>query len=148
MTENRKRTSSAESKKAVAKVALDRIKTPPHLSTPAKKHFRQIIARRANIDWNPHDLSCVEILSELMATCIEQQTLLAAEVQNSEDKIPNKERLRMINEMLGKIINFRRTLNIHQAGKYQAKTEAKRFENNAQTQNVVRLAVKNSDLLA
>ena len=148
MTENRKRTTSAESKKAVAKVALDRIKTPAHLSTTAKKHFRQIIARRANIDWNPHDISCAEILAELMATCIEQQAALAAEIAASENSMPSKDRLKMINEIQNKIINFRRTLNIHQAGKYQAKNEAKRFENNASTQNVVRLAVKNSDLLA
>ena len=147
MTTNRKRTSSAAAKKAVAQVALDRIKTPSHLSKDAKKHFRQIIARRANIDWNPHDLSVAEILAQLMSTCIEQQTILAQEIQDSEDNQPDKDRLKIVNDLSAKILHFRRTLNIHQAGKYQAKTEAKRFESNAQTQNIVRLAVKNSHLL-
>ena len=147
MTTNRKRTSSAAAKQAVAQVATERIKTPSHLSKEAKKHFRQIVARRANIDWNPHDLATVEILANMMAICIEQQTIIAREMQDSEDSQPDRDRLRIVNDLSAKILHFRRTLNIHQAGKYQAKTEAKRYETNAQTQNIVRLAVKNSHLL-
>ena len=72
---------------------------------------------------------------------------MAKEMQESEDSQPDSTRLRIVNDLSAKILHFRRTLNIHQAGKYQAKTEAKRYETNAQTQNIVRLAVKNSHLL-
>ena len=53
MTTNRKRTSSTAVKQAVAQVAMEKIKTPPGLSKNAKKHFRQIIARRAKCGLEP-----------------------------------------------------------------------------------------------
>ena len=142
MTVNRKRTSSADQHVAVATNAQVQIRPPKRLTRNAKKHFREIIARRANIDWNPHDISTVVILSRLMDYCDIQQNKLDEEI----DIDPNP-RQKTVNEVTSKIIQFRRTLNIHQAGDHPARTEAKRFEANAHTQNVVRLAVQNSDLL-
>ena len=80
---NRKRTSSTDVKKAVAERAHDKINPPRSMSRGARKHFREIISRRANIDWNDHDISTAVILAEMMTLCQHQQTLLAKDLEEN-----------------------------------------------------------------
>ena len=79
-----------------------------------KKHFREIIGRRANLDWNEHDISTAVVLAEMMALCQQQQVILARELEENPEEDPNPQRLKLISESSSKIIQFRRTLNIHQ----------------------------------
>ena len=152
MVANRTRTNDPAMHKDVAARAHIKINPPKSMSRHAKKHFREIIGRRANLDWNEHDISTAVVLAEMMALCQQQQVILARELEENPEEDPNPQRLKLISESSSKIIQFRRTLNIHQAGGgHQALREAQRREANVKTQNVVRLAhnrADRSDLLA
>ena len=98
MVANRTRTNDPAMHKDVAARVHIKINPPKSMSRHAKKHFREIIGRRANLDWNEHDISTAVVLAEMMALCQQQQVILARELEENPEEDPNPQRLKLISE--------------------------------------------------
>ena len=108
----RSRISSKKEQARVAEKALETINPPEWMDKKALKFFDHVIARKATVDWNPHD---IDIAAQL-ATKEYQSTIIDKRINDHlySDESTLKSLMQMANGIGSLIIRYRCTLNIHQ----------------------------------
>ena len=113
-----------DEKTKILRAAGRTIYAPRWLDKQAKAFFREIVKERAVSDWPEHDLSVAAFLAQAMADLKREEALLAKE-RIDIDMNPSP-RLKTIVERTNSIMRYRRTLNLHQAGRGSARRAAER----------------------
>ena len=108
----RSRISSNKEKTKIASHAHDLIEPPDWMGGEATTFFDNVIGRKANVDWNEHDIN----VAAQLATKEYQYSIVNKRISDSlYSDVGELKTLTQIGNGLGnQIIQYRRTLNIHQ----------------------------------
>ena len=123
----RSRISSKDEHVKIAEHAFDVIEPPNSMDKKAIPFFENIIARKAKVDWNSHDIDTAALLAMNMMIAFRAHKRIKEEFDGDEKKLKTAMQLHKAAE--DKIISLRRTLNIHQAS-YGSSAEKASYRSN------------------
>ena len=125
----RSRISSKKEQTKIAEHAHDSIDPPSWMNKKAMPFFENIITRRANVDWNPHDIDVAALLAMNILKASIAHKRITREFET--DDVQLKISMQLLKEAESKIIALRRTLNIHQASYGSSAERASQRSNQA-----------------
>ena len=131
MAGRRQRIDSATGAVAVMLKAAKRINPPAHapLDDDALPFWNEIVAARAQSEWNDHDLTCASDLANAMAQLVENRRMLRAEGEVLETEKGSKfanPRVSVVHGLHAQIKSARQSLYIHGRAAGEARDVGKR----------------------
>ena len=144
MPKHRPHTNSTSERKRIAAKANDKISAPDVVHKDAKKIFKRIIDLRAKADWiYEHDIELAGYMANIMLELKREILLLNSAIP--EDRTLH---IKNINTFTSTLMQYRRTLNLHQARDGSARRTQQRLAQNKETETKIKLTAIEGGLLA